>query len=530
MPLWWDVVHYDVLARAVLRGAALYRDADDNNLPGMPWMQAAVRAVVGWRPEMLRLADLTILAAVVGLMLRWVPGNASGRTRVWTLVVLAGYYLSTPEICHCQRDGWLLLPAVIALTLRDRQRRRVAEQGGPAFGLAVLEGLCWGAAFWIKPFIAIPAIVCWLSFGLCFARGQDRIPLHLLMCDLGGLLIGGLLAGGLGLVWLAWSGGWADFWDTILIWDQEYADYARRFVRWRQLLYWTIYTLPWSAIHVPALVIAATTLSRAVRRGSMERDGSSPSVPLLAAFYLGLMVDAIFAQLPHDYVMTSTMFPAVVLFAAEFRTRESRLFSGLAFLTFALLAALVTPALHPSRFVLWARCCREWSTPELRQRLALNNQWGAGNWQDLGHVADFFRPLNLHDGELTCMSGATNWLYIELNVEPSTRFDVPAVATFFFPAHAETVRRELDASRSKYVVSDLMDPSLPYVSTRFNPLDDSHGLPPDFPADRRETYPWNQTLVFRSGRYVVHRVQGPVTRFWWPNYVEPEDTEQNTKP
>ena len=45
MPLWWDVLHYDVLARAVLRGAALYRDMDDNNLPGMSWMQAAVRGI-----------------------------------------------------------------------------------------------------------------------------------------------------------------------------------------------------------------------------------------------------------------------------------------------------------------------------------------------------------------------------------------------------------------------------------------------------------------------------------------------------
>ena len=55
MPLWWDVLHYDVCAHTLLHGGALYRDAFDNNLPGITWMQAAVRAVVGWSPEMLRL-------------------------------------------------------------------------------------------------------------------------------------------------------------------------------------------------------------------------------------------------------------------------------------------------------------------------------------------------------------------------------------------------------------------------------------------------------------------------------------------
>jgi hypothetical protein len=54
MPLWNDVNHYDLCARTLLRGGALYRDAFDNNLPGVVWAQAAVRAALGWRPEALR--------------------------------------------------------------------------------------------------------------------------------------------------------------------------------------------------------------------------------------------------------------------------------------------------------------------------------------------------------------------------------------------------------------------------------------------------------------------------------------------
>src|SRR5579871_1552085 len=225
MPLWWDVLHYDFCARALLHGGVLYRDAHDNNLPGMTWMQAAVRAVVGWRPEMLRLADLGILAVVWTLLLRWVPGNGFSRPRMWAAVALAAFYLSTPEICHCQRDGWLLLPATLALVVRDRQLRRLTRGDGAAFGPAVLEGLCWGAAVWIKPFIAIPALACWVMSVVCLCR-RTGFRFGPLLRDASGLLTGGLLAGALGLAWLAWTGAWTEFWDTILVWDKEYAIYA----------------------------------------------------------------------------------------------------------------------------------------------------------------------------------------------------------------------------------------------------------------------------------------------------------------
>src|SRR3954454_2275160 len=85
MPLWNDVIHYDLCCRTLLRGGVLYRDAFDNNLPGVIWMQAAVRAALGWRPEALRLADFAFLALAVLLLLRWVPAPA----RAWTATALA---------------------------------------------------------------------------------------------------------------------------------------------------------------------------------------------------------------------------------------------------------------------------------------------------------------------------------------------------------------------------------------------------------------------------------------------------------
>src|SRR5260370_19308442 len=54
MPLYADVTTFDLGARNLLRGGVHYRDAYDNGLPGMVWLHAAVRALLGWRSEAIR--------------------------------------------------------------------------------------------------------------------------------------------------------------------------------------------------------------------------------------------------------------------------------------------------------------------------------------------------------------------------------------------------------------------------------------------------------------------------------------------
>ena len=66
MPLWADVTLYDLCARNLLRGGVLYRDILDTNLPGMVWLHALIRALFGWRSEVIRLVDCGIMAAVTG--------------------------------------------------------------------------------------------------------------------------------------------------------------------------------------------------------------------------------------------------------------------------------------------------------------------------------------------------------------------------------------------------------------------------------------------------------------------------------
>ena len=80
MPVWFDTYHYDVCIRTLLHGGVLYRDVFDNNLPGIIWLQTAIRLLVGWRTDAIRLVDLIFYTTGVLLLLRWVRAEpACGR-------------------------------------------------------------------------------------------------------------------------------------------------------------------------------------------------------------------------------------------------------------------------------------------------------------------------------------------------------------------------------------------------------------------------------------------------------------------
>ncbi len=181
------------------RGGVLYRDTFDTNLPGMAWLHLAIRSLFGWSSEVLRAADFLVVASIVYLLVRWDP-TLSRHGRMWTAVALLAYYFSTSEWCQNQRDVWMLLPCLGALHLRRRQLLTCGT-GSRRLLLASLEGLLWGAAVWIKPMALIPALVCWLVSVRC------RWPLagRAAVLEAAGLLVGGLLAGGAGILWLCQS-------------------------------------------------------------------------------------------------------------------------------------------------------------------------------------------------------------------------------------------------------------------------------------------------------------------------------------
>src|SRR6185312_8555840 len=120
---------------------------------------------------------------------------------------------------HGQRDVWMMLPAVAAARYRlDRARHAWAGtvRNQWVFRSAVLEGIIWGTAAWIKPHIILVAIAVW-----CVTQARLHGPspawgrsLRRSAADLLGSLAGGLLVGAAGLAWLLASGTWPHLYEV----------------------------------------------------------------------------------------------------------------------------------------------------------------------------------------------------------------------------------------------------------------------------------------------------------------------------
>src|SRR6185312_15908469 len=145
--------------------------------------------------------------------------------------------------------------------------------------LALLEGLFWGAAVWIKPHVIVPAFAIWLVSVYLLARRESRKQL---LGDLGGLLLGGLVAGAAGVAWLVQTGAWPHFRDVFLNWNPGYLTDL-----WPATGERIIYTFrcfrPWSLIHFVALPLALLAL----RESQMwtRRSESPPQGKFTALFY-----------------------------------------------------------------------------------------------------------------------------------------------------------------------------------------------------------------------------------------------------
>jgi hypothetical protein len=519
MPLYADVTARDVVARSLLRGGVHYRDVFDNHLPGMTWLRLGIRRLLGWRSEAIRLVDFLAVAAAVGLLVfRLRPLGLTRAARVWAAVVLFGFYLATPEVCHGQPDMWMLVPALAALSLRGGQLAALLDTRPSPRGVAVravAEGFCWGMAVWIKPFVFIPGLACWLVTAVQARRAPARAG-GVLLADAAGLLAGGLLAGGPGLAWLWWSGSWPSFWETLLGWNADYYHAATNGPA-RRTAFLLRQFPPWGWVHVAAVPLAVWALWRAVARPAPAAGAGQEA--LLAGFYLGWLAQANYLQYGFLYHLA----PAVLLGLAVVAGRLGR--PGRSPPAWLLLAGFLAwaAARHPlgdfGRTALWGRCWREGGTPELWNRLALTTEPRRPDWVALGRVAAFLRGQGLRDGELTCYSFGTNPLYLELNLTPSTRF-VSGVEEIIhhYPRRRGEVRAELAASPQRFIVTDVpfLEADLQAAGVlRAQAAEGSEGrlvLAPDYATALRARYPWSEPVIFRAGPYLVHRSIGSLRR------------------
>jgi hypothetical protein len=535
-----DSVFFDVCAQIVLRGKRVYDELFLHGPPGMIWAYAAVRGWFGWRVETLHTVDIIIvmltLCLCISLGLR-VAGD--GMARIWTFALLLGFYLSTTEWSHCETDVWMFLPATTALWLRIRRIEQL-EAGGRAGRSAILEGAAWGIAFVMKPYVIMPAAFAWLATLMAL---RHRMQLRRVMVDLAGLMTGGVLVGLLTLAWFVASGNWKGFLDA-LSWNQDYLAQRTSLVEHYRRSIEALW--PWSLVQLAAIPAAVHEVARACS-GRDQDEGIGRSV--MAAAYLGFVVEANLLQQQFDYHLVPVVFLGIVFMAGEQRpapylllgliiwlmsslwlstgTAQSKDFwrhqffesTGSALVIVpcclagrkilrpvAVLAGLVWiffhhPLLDSQMQAAWLVIWRQGSTPEIRNVLNQGDE-PAVDHVALARVADYLRSRHIHDRELLCYSFSALPLYTQLQVQPATRFVLLWSVFEYFPHHRDEIARELTQSPMRFVVNDF-EINQGTLSER--------GLQAfDFAGDSakgRAHFPWSEPIVFRQGRYTVYEVR-----------------------
>lgn len=530
--VWPDITSYCLAARSIELGGICERDVLNSfKPPGMAWILIAIHQTLGWSPSALRLVDVVFVAAVAWSLANWYrPLGLSQAARVWIAVVLCVFYLGMTEWCHCQPDTWMMTPTLAALYLRGRQTVALMREGVPwstAARRAFLEGLLgWGSACLLKPFVVVPAALCWLVTCACVVRASPRSYWPKLAGDTLGLLAGGL---GGGLVWVAWlvlGGGWSYFIQDLHDWG-GYFEHAPGYAQRTWYLFSQLW--PWGLVHLLALPLALAALTRlGVRLFRSRRPGEpaheSPRPALLAAFYLGWMFQGNFVQYQFDYQVVPAVLVALALVGgtwglalrrrsghAKYRIREHPVVVwGL--LLFAGYVVARHPLVNTKRLALWASCFREGSTPAVRDGLALDVTYYPPRqyipeWQSLARVADYLRGRGVKDRELTCYSMHTMSLYLDLNVLPSTRHPFIGVLVWLYPHNHDMLRADLNGSPQRFVVSDLREIDVDYVPRDWGNPEPT--LPTDLPYNPTTLFPWCESLVFRAGPYLVHEVTQP---------------------
>ncbi len=565
-PVWVDVTFHDLSARNMMWGGVHYRDIFETNLPGMVWLHILVRSLFGWSSEAIRIADLVMVGGSVTLLMLWMRKVGVALTaRVWFVFCAVLFYLFQSEFVHCQRDGWMLLPTVIALHLRSKQVERSADATRRSlFSWGVLEGMCWACAVWIKPHAAVPALCVWL---VSFRRINAGIASRPALVDFLGLLLGGGIVGVIGSIWLWSTGTWPHLWDVLLNWNPEYYKWTRHEMAKRASMLCSYFS-PWSLAHIPAIPVAIVALLRGhVWRKESPKGSERERMlqALLAALYLGWLVEATFLQKCFPYSHAPVVILALAVLASQ------RWPIGPIFLTWIATATIllqiarpaqvvreavdeidgwipgglrddvskfvreqldafqrakpvtfeqVVPknyafdphlkyAFDPHRLALWPRCFQERSTPELKDELTFYDPIHCvPTWTELAEVADFLRSRGVKDGELVCWYDSTHPLYLDLNVRPAIRF-MHVNTAMDFKSKLGQIQAELEGSGQRYVVSDLALVCKYYADIDAN-TGGSTELPANFPDSMRQVYPWNQPVVFRTTRYFVHAVKLPV--------------------
>jgi hypothetical protein len=398
----------------------------------------------------------------------------------------------------------MLLPSLVALRIRRREARLSQRSTLRTLLAAACEGACWGAAVWIKPFVLVPAIVCWLvSARFASQAGARRITIGL---DAAGVVAGGALVGLLGILWLAHTAALSYFRDIVMNWNPEYAAHAYGLKRRvDMLLLSSRLNMPWILAHAAAAPAAFVLCARGSGRPAAT---SSLAGPLLGSFYWGWLLQAgVLQPRLHDYIVASMLLiaiPIAVVFGLG--GLPSGLTRRVAIVVAVALIAFRHPVFRLDRLAFWPQAVTRGNTIALREGLSLMslpNNHGLTNWADLTRVAEYLASRAARGHDVLCFNESTHPLYLMLDLDPPIRFVQSNLIVQVFRTHRLEVMQELRSARARFVVSDLSS----ILAAPDTPAD-------ALPAPWSERYPWNLPVVFRAGRYIVHEPAAPITQFW----------------
>jgi hypothetical protein len=577
MPPWCDITLYQVAAQNILRGGVHYRDVFDTNLPGFVWVITAISSVFGFSPLAVRVVDTLVVLGIVLLLDRLAKwGGATPATRWWAFAGAALFYPFIVEMAHAQRDTWMALPALLAVVLRVRRGTgagpiapssvAVGEANGEVlppvtspFRASFVEGVIWGTGVWMKPHIALMALVVWLLSARRIADGQPR-PWRTAGLDLLGNLLGGVAIGVPGVVWMVASGAWGPFLDVFLNWNPLYMKLAAEEFDWRvdQQLFWFP---PWSLFLIVTVPLALASVLDMAPWQSRARAGANPEragwlgrwLPrllwdkqagadarfvrgVLGALYITWAAQAFFVQRGFLYAHVPETLLMLALWASHRWVWVPIILLWLAVTSGLWLAADYRPDLkerldglpretrerflprHPitnlDRLQAWPDCWRFNMSDEERyqlwDRLRLHEPHEASiGWEELHEVAKYLRDNHI-EHETVAWFDSPHAVYLMLGHQPKFRYmhiytalSISVHSTNFKKVGVDLMLDELKESGAKYVINDLEwttigtygDPARRAVLLA--PAKNTHDLlPPNTPYP--DFFPFNQPTVFRT--------------------------------
>jgi len=424
-----------------------------------------IRSTVGWSSEAIRAFDLLVFASILWLWSGAFRRNNSALPMF--LLTAAFFYLTRNEWCHAQRDTWILLPAGLAITLRFR--RTPCHRIFPV----IMEGMCWGWAFWIKPHVAIPA----LAVILVDLRTRS---LRSFVRDLAAVISGGFLAAIPGIICLITTGTWEHFWNTMLEWNPEYVAAGRARMSLERWFMMSRRFAPWPWIHLLAIPIAFTTIVR-FRQINGAIPGRHPA--LLSGCYLGWLLQSVLLQHALDYIHVPAMLLALAVICGHpWRLPVVARRSVVA--AFMSCGMLWTPFFREQRIQQWPAAITHGSTLDVRAALAHGN---LPDWQHLGQVIAFLNEQGIANGDVTCMNVHSIHVYNETQTRPSTRYWSVSILQDLFPQRPTNIAAAVNESQHRYVVTEIVEESL-------------------IPSNPQQPWMAEARLVFKSGSYRVFKI------------------------